>query len=81
MDGAASHGEEGGHSQRLYENCFKGFYRKKGVAGGLLAKGKKGLFLDQAIFFYWGMGLGQGKGFFMQIVSSPRRGGEGPCDR
>lgn len=43
------------------------FYRKKGVAGELLAKERTKLFLDRDVFF---MGEGTGKGFIMQITSS-----------
>lgn len=58
-----------------------GFYKKKCGARELLAKEKKGLFLDQDLPFW---GKGNGKGFIMQIASSAAGDGgvdgEGPCD-
>ena len=51
------------------------FYTKKGGARELLAKEKKGLFLDQDLPFW---GKGNGKGFIMQIASSSSREWRGP---
>lgn len=53
---------------------MKRFYRKKGVAGELLAKERTKLFLDEDIFF---MEEGTGKGVIMQITSSFGMGWDG----